>query len=74
MRESGTMHGENISSICVPHTDFLCSVLEGKVVIFCGEKGKKLKVEKGRRRWMIDVLGSQAKVKLGIEDCLQEIV
>jgi len=56
MRESGTMHGEIISSM--PHTDFLSSVLEGKVVIFCGEKRKKLKVEKGRRRWMIDVLGS----------------
>jgi hypothetical protein len=41
MRESGTMHGENISSICVPHTVFLCSVFEGKVVIFLwGEKEK----------------------------------
>ena len=58
MRESGTMHGENISSICVPHTVFLCSVLEGKVVIFLWGEKEKLKVEKGRRRWMIDVLGS----------------
>jgi hypothetical protein len=40
MRESGTKHGEIISSICVPHKDFLCSDLEGKVVIFCVGKGK----------------------------------
>jgi len=58
MRESGTKHGEIISSICVPHKDFLCSDLEGKVVIFLRGKKEKLKVEKGRRRWMIDVLGS----------------